>query len=349
MIQFVVMVRYCEVYGLQKKHHQKLFYHWLKSGPVIILNRKEGRYYSREAKVVENPEDLKAILSRIRWKILELLSEEPMYPAEIARNLHMQEQKVHYHVKYLRNAGAIEPCRRERIRGGLATYYKPSSPAFAVVLPFGESEFSNIKPGLEENALTSFLSSFTRDGTLNARMIVGSPIPHGPFKATARDGHYVAHLGLFLGHFVKVPDHFCVKLDTDLKAEKEEDQDLILIGGPGTNLITSEVNPELPIRFSEDNFWRGIESSQSGDHYTQDSVGIVAKIPNPKNDDASILVLAGLRAIGTKSTVLGLCDQWEELLKGYHGQDTWACAVRGYDFDGDGKVDGVEVLERVTS
>ncbi len=313
----------------------------------LILSEREGSYYSRPARVAGDPEELRAILSPVRWKILKLLSREPMYSAEIAKRLHMQEQQVHYHVKYLKSAGVVEVCHEEQIRGGLARYYQPASPAFAVTLPFGEQRFSVQDMSSPDGPLRKFLSTFLFDGTLAARIVVGSPMPHGPHKAVARDGHYAAYLGLFLGQFVLLPREFCVTLDTDIKAEKDEGENLILIGGPGTNLMASEVNSKLPIRFSERNFWRWIESEKTGNHYTRDSVGVVAKIPNPFNEEeASIMVLAGLRAIGTKSCVLGLCKQWKDLLRDYDGQESWACVVQGYDFDGDGKVDGVEVLER---
>ena len=312
----------------------------------FILREEGGRYYSKATRVVGDPEELRAILSPIRWKILQLLSKEPMYPAQIARELHMQEQKVHYHMKYLSNSGAIEVCREGHIRGGLARYYRPSSPAFSVALPFGEQEFAAGAISSVDGCLKRFFSPFLEDGKLDAKIVVGSPMPHGPFKATARDGHYAAYLGLFMGQFVKLPEEFCVKLDTDIKAEKEEGGNLIVIGGPGTNLIASGLNSKLPIRFSKSNFWQWIESEKTGNHYTRDSAGVMAKIPNPVDEEKSVMVLAGLRAIGTKSCVLGLCKQWEELLGDYDGEERWACAVQGYDLDGDGKVDGVEVLER---
>ncbi|MEM2044633.1 MAG: hypothetical protein QXT06_01420 [Candidatus Bathyarchaeia archaeon] len=52
-------------------------------------------------------------------------------------------------------------------------------------------------------------------------------MPHGPFKTTARDGHYASHLTFFLGQFIKMPKFFTV--DVDVKAEKEEKNNLILV------------------------------------------------------------------------------------------------------------------------
>jgi len=260
----------------------------------------------------------------------------------------MQEQRIHYHIKCLKEAGAITVCKEERVKGGIARYYIPKTPAFAAVLPFGEEPSQPNSTPRPPQPLGSFLSPFLVNDRLSAKIVVGSPTPHGPFKATARDGHYATFFGLFLGQFARLPEDFCVKLDTDVKAEKEEGENLIVIGGPGTNLIASEMNSLLPIRFSEENFWQWIESEKTGNHYTRDSAGIIARIPNPFNKETYVMVLAGLRAIGTKSCVIGFCTQWKEVLEGFEGQDRWACALQGYDFDGDGKVDGVEVLERVS-
>ena len=46
-----------------------------------------------------------------------------------------------------------------------------------------------------------------------------------------------------------MPTDFAVKLDVDVKVEKEEKNNLILVGGPGTNLLTQEINDYLPIKF----------------------------------------------------------------------------------------------------
>ena len=182
------------------------------------------------------------------------------------------------------------------------------------------------------------------------KIVVGSPTPHGPFRTSARDGHYASHLTFFLGQFAKMPEEFAIKLDVDVKAEKEEKNNLILVGGPGTNLLTQEVNDYLPIRFnmqpSEDGFmFGGLVSRKTGSVYTADVVGLVAKIVNPWDETKRILVLAGNKAVGTKACVLALTNYWEKTLKDYDGEDTFAKVIQGLDLDGDGKVDSIEILE----
>jgi hypothetical protein len=43
--------------------------------------------------------------------------------------------------------------------------------------------------------------------------------------------------------------------------------------------------------------------------------------------------------------VLALTDYWQKTLKGYGGEDPYAKVIQGFDLNGDGKVDSIEVLE----
>ena len=197
--------------------------------------------------------------------------------------------------------------------------------------------------------MQQFLSPFIKDGNFDGKIVVGSPDPHGPFKAKARDGHYAAVLTFFLGQFMSLPEDFVIKLDVDVKAEKDEKNNLILVGGPGTNLITQEVNESLPIRFnmmpSEHGFLLGgLVSEKTRKVYTADSIGIIARIPNPWNNENTVIVLAGNKAVGTKACVLALTKFWNKSLKKFDAEK-FAVVLQGFDLDGDGKVDSIEVLE----
>ena len=57
------------------------------------------------------------------------------------------------------------------------------------------------------------------------------------------------------------------------------------------------------------------------------------------------MILAGIRFNGTKSAVLALTRFPDKILEKYSGEENWSCVVKGIDFDGDGKIDSVEVLE----
>ncbi len=198
---------------------------------------------------MEDSQKLKMILGSLSWKILTLLSKKEMYPLEIARQLGMHEQKVYYHIRKLAKAGAITVQREEKKKGAIAKYYKTVSPAFGIEFPFGYQPIQNVCLLSTDKQLQDFFKEFISNGVFDGKIVVGSPQPHGPFKTSARDGHYAAHLALFLGQFAKMPTEFAVKLDVDVKAEKEEKNNLILVGGPGTNLLTQEINEYLPIKF----------------------------------------------------------------------------------------------------
>ncbi|MEM2975231.1 MAG: hypothetical protein QW821_02280, partial [Candidatus Bathyarchaeia archaeon] len=119
---------------------------------------------------------------------------------------------------------------------------------------------------------------------------------------------------------------------------------------PGTNLLTQEVNEYLPIRFnmkaSEHGFLLGgLVSEKTGKVYTADTVGLIAKIANPWSEKHRIIVLAGNKAVGTKACVLALTRFWKEALKNFGGETLFATVIQGFDLDGDGKVDTIEVLE----
>ena len=298
----------------------------------------------------DHPERLKAVLNKLSWQILKLLCEDDMYPIEIAKKLGVHEQKIYYHIRKLIDAGAIKVVREEDKQGATAKYYHASFPAFGVELPFGQHKIALWSVPSLDGKIRQFFTPLLIDGIFDGKIVVGSPDEHGPFKAKARDGHYAAYLSLFLGQFAHLPEDFVVKLDVDVKAEKEEKNNLILVGGPGTNLLTEEVNKFLPIRFNmtstEQGFiFGGLISEKTKKIYTEDSIGILAKIVNPWNKNRRIIVIAGNKAVGTKACVLALTKFWKETLKDFTTDDAFATVIQGFDLDGDGKVDAIEVLE----
>jgi DNA-binding transcriptional ArsR family regulator len=317
-----------------------------------LLFHEEGKMQKvKEILIVKDPQKLKMMLNRLSWKILVMLSQKEMYPMEIAKKLGIHEQKVYYHIRKLEKAGAIAVTREEEKKGATAKYYKAVSPAFGIELPLGYRTIQRLSLLSTDEQIQKFFKEFIKkDGTFEGKIVVGSPTPHGPFKTSARDGHYASYLTFFLGQFAKMPDKFAIKLDVDVKAEKEEKNNLILVGGPGTNLLTQEVNEYLPIRFnmqsSEQGFlFGGLVSRKTSSVYTTDTVGLIAKIVNPWDNTKRIVVLAGNKAVGTKACVLALANFWKKTLKNFHGEDTFATAIQGFDLDGDGKVDSIEVLE----
>lgn len=316
----------------------------------LLLSEERKEYEVKDIAVFDQPERLRAVLSKMSWRILELLSEREMYPIEIARRLKVHDQKVYYHIRKLVKAGIVKVVREEMRKGAIAKYYKASFPAFGVELPFGHRRIKTISVPAMDEKTKQFFSPFLKDSSFDGKIVVGSPDPHGPFKARARDGHYASYLTLFLGQFVDLPEDFAIKLDVDVKAEKEEGSNLILVGGPGTNLITEEINEFLPIRFNmmptEQGFLLGgLVSERTRNVYTGDTIGVIAKIVNPWNKEKRIIALAGNKAVGTKACVIALTKFWKEVLKNFSNEEKFATVIQGFDLDGNGKVDSVEVLE----
>ena len=306
----------------------------------------------KEIFMMRDAQKLKMMLGKLSWRILTLLSEKEMYPLQIARHLGMHEQKVYYHVRKLERAGAIAVVREEKKKGATAKYFKTVSPAFGVEFPQGYKMMQRPSLVSVSRQIQDFFQEFINEnGSFEGKIVVGCPAPHGPFKTSARDGHYAAHLTFFLGQFVKNPEEFAIKLDTDVKAEKEEKNNLILVGGPGTNLLTQEINGHLPVRFnmqsSDQGFLLGGMVSQRTRHvYTADTAGLIAKIANPWDSSKRIIVVAGNKAVGTKACVLALTNFWSKTLQKYRGGgDAFAAIIQGFDLDGDGKVDSIEVSE----
>jgi DNA-binding transcriptional ArsR family regulator len=317
----------------------------------LLLQENGNRQEAKEIAIIQNSQDLKMMLGTLSWKILALLNQKPMYPLEIARQLGIHEQKVYYHIRKLEKSGAIKVEHEEKKQGAVAKYYRNVSSAFGIEFSDGYKPMQRPSLLAANQQIASFFKEFVNeDGAFNGKIVVGSPTPHGPFKTSARDGHYAAYLTFFLGQFVKMPEEFAIKLDVDVKAEKEEKNNLILVGGPGTNLLTQELNDYLPIRFSMQSsaqgyLFGGLVSKKTGVVFTADGAGLVAKIPNPWDNSKKIIVLAGNKAVGTKACVLALTNFWQKTLHSYREKSEFAAAIQGYDLDGDGKVDSIEVSE----
>jgi DNA-binding transcriptional ArsR family regulator len=254
----------------------------------------------------------------------------------------LSEQTVYYHVRRLIDAGLIEVSERSPIRGAVAKKLSASSDGLAVLY---RSSKTKARRTTGPSPLASFFNGFLSDRVFNGLLVVGSPEPHGPFRAAARDGHYSAELAFSLGGLASLPNNFLVRLDTDVKVEKLYEANLVLFGGPATNVLTAEVNKLLPARFDESNYWAGLVDD-FGRRFNGETDAVVAKLPSPFKKGRDLVVLAGIRHEGTKAAVIGLTQQPDEVLTGYSGQAVFARVVRGYDQDGDGKVDRVDVLAR---
>jgi len=276
------------------------------------------------------------VLSKERMEILKMLATEPMYPAQIARAMDMQVQAVYYHIKLLEKAGLVGFVEYEEQRGAIAKKFATSADSFAVVLnPKAWAKYRE-----EKVRVPSLLAPFVKNGNFNGKMVLGSPDPHGKYRARGNELCMV-EFSMLLGHYANFSFPLYV-LDTELK-ESDKKKNLILAGGPKVNTLVLEVNRHLPIRFDEKSF--DVKSKLSGKKYGE-NIGLVELIDNPFNKSKKILFLGGLNQNGTRAAVLGITKKLKEIEEGNAYDSTViAKVVEGYDDNGDGVVDAVEILE----
>jgi hypothetical protein len=304
---------------------------------------------SKPIMVYKDVSSMNVLSNPVAWKIMQLLSAEPKYTAQVARELRIYEQSAYYYMQKLLRIGAIRQSGTRTIRGGTARLYKTVNPSYGLEMDWGESDFSGLSnSNRREMKNFVFFKEFIRDNLFNGLIVVGAPDPHGPYKSSARDGHYAIQLAFSLGNLCSISDEFIVKLDSDARAERAIDgRNVVSIGGPGTNIVTAEFNKYMPIKFNESNFWSGL-AAETGELYNMDNHGLIAKIRNPYDDKNTVIIVAGVRSIGTKSAVLGLTNFATQTLRNYVEGHEWAIVVQGFDMNADGKIDHVDIIKEIS-
>lgn len=305
-----------------------------------LVKRKDKKAFSLPCKEV-SPLDIKAATSLLAQKIIKKLAENPSYPRKLSSELKVHEQKIYYHIKKLENSGIINKERTETKHGAIAQYYELSKPSLAI-------RFKDYQPTQKIAAYSNeseFLEPFIEDGELKATIVIGSPDPHGPQKARARDGYYGIDLALFLGTFLNSIGELNVRLDTEIR-QKELENNLIILGGPIVNHISSKINKNSPIKFVKSKIGSGIGSSISNKKYLGNEVGFIVKMPNPFNKTKKILYIAGNRYSGTRACIIAFLTKFKEITEGNkYNPKIEAKVVEGIDMDSDGIVDNVEIKE----
>ena len=266
-----------------------------------------------------------------------------MCAMDLARELRQHEQKIYYHIRMLEQAGLVKVVKKEKRVGAVAKIYTPTSGILALKV-FEPPKIKDVTTKVKE---IKFLHPFIEEGKFNSVVIVGSPDPHGKYKASASDGYCAINLALFFGQFLKrIPVPF-YKLDTQVK-EKDLKKNLILIGGPKANIIMDKINKQLPIYFdySEEFLEWSIVSSLSKTVYRDKSIGFIARIKSPFKEGKEILVFAGKGFRGSRAAVLGFIRHIDKVEEGNEfNRDVIAKVVKGIDVDSDGIIDDVEFLE----
>lgn len=283
------------------------------------------------------PKKARILSNNIRWKIMELLvNDETQYAKSIAKTLGLSEQKIHYHIALLRDEGFLTPTKVVPIKRGRAKLFRPVSSNF--LLSLGK----NI-PSLSETAFNIiFEKEFVDQGQFNGKVIVGSAEPHGNYDAVSRDGYLAGNLCMYIGTHLPLQQgnnhrHF-VCTDLDYKPRNSNyRENLILIGGHITNILTSQYNNVLKSKF--DIFFLENRIVGVKNEFTRPTHGLIAKFKNPRRKNSWVLVLAGVGSLGTRAVIhsiifdcceiLGLEDEFISILQGESKDGVHISGVKG--------------------
>jgi len=212
----------------------------------------------------------------------------------------------------------------------------------AIVVMHENTESHKLK--LDAEAVPDVLRDFIASGKANFKIVIGSPDPHGKYKARGSDSCCAIDLALFLGSFTNSVSAANYKLDTEMR-ENDYKQNLIVVGGPKANTVTEALNRALKVRMDESDDWN-IVSKLSGHSYSEDDNGFIAITKNPWDETKKVIVFAGRRFPGTRATVIAFVKHFNEIMKGNkYDPRSSTKVVKGIDYDGDGVVDDVEFLE----
>src|ERR671910_178077 len=275
----------------------------------IVISNGNGSTISKKILMFDDITDIKILSNNIAWKIIELLSSKAMYPAQVAKELKLYDQTVYYYIRKLARIGAIEQVGIRLIRGGTARLYSTSSPSFGLELEGNEEklESSNYTKDEKRKNIPHILKEFYENNSFSGLIVVGAPDPHGPYKSSSRDGHYAVQLSFYLG------------------------------------TLSESYTSGFIVKFNEDNYWSGL-TDQSGRIFNMDNHGLIAKISNPYNKDKKILILAGVRSIGTKASVIALTNYGNKISDNSSTDNQLALVVQGFDMNADGKIDHVDIV-----
>ncbi|MFH1294519.1 MAG: hypothetical protein ABIH90_01085 [Candidatus Aenigmatarchaeota archaeon] len=306
----------------------------------MLVKHEKKANLAHPIKLFSNPSALKSMTTELGWKIFrEMVS--PACPIDIAKKIGVHEQKVYYYIRKFRDSGLIKEIRKEQRHGTLARFYQVKDSCMGLIVDKNCFETMQVPIAPAFRSLEPFVSG----GKMNCRIVVGSPDPHGPFKARASDSCCAIDFALFLGSFTNGEISPNYKLDVETRT-KDMKGNLIVIGGPAVNMVMSKLNKYLPIQMERRGDEIAVVSKVSGKKYFDEEIGFVALTKNPFNPKSSVMVLAGRRFQGTRSAVLGFVGNIDEILKGNKfDKNVKAKIVKGFDMNSDGIIDSVEFLE----
>ncbi|MFW9780121.1 MAG: ArsR/SmtB family transcription factor [Candidatus Heimdallarchaeota archaeon] len=290
-----------------------------------------------------DPKIARLLAHDLRWQIMMLLSDdETNYAKRISEELNISESKVHYHMAKLREAGLIIPIGiKPGKRRGRAKLFKPVAAEYYLSLD------SRKRRGPADTVFDKiFAGRFVTNEEFDARIIVGSAEAHGRYDAISRDGYLVSELCGYLGcHLTRwrrdnqlFPYFLCTDVDYEKHHQKER-TNLIILGGHITNTLTAEYNSTLENKFGICFVENRIMVGKTA--YANPENGLIALFRRPDSKRHWVLILAGVRGIGTKATLFALTS---DCIKVLEDAPEFVSVIKGQSRNGR-MVSGVEKLD----
>ncbi|EFD93095.1 MAG: regulatory protein ArsR [Candidatus Parvarchaeum acidophilus ARMAN-5] len=302
-----------------------------------ILKIEDEGYFVNDTKVIPEISDIKKIADEKAIAIMKKISKKPYKVGALSKELKIDKKAMALYVSGLEKAGLIEVEEKKNDKV-LKSIYN----SFSYEINQNRVKFDPRLQKKDNQYALNFFSKFISNGKFDGYICVGAPDPHGEYKSVAKDAHFATYLGMFFGQFIDLPSSLPILLDTDVISRNLFKKNLIIIGGPVTNLVTRDINNFLPIKFIKEEGW-GLKD-KNGIHI-RDYEGTIEKIKNPFEKERDIILIAGVKNIGTLSAMLAATKFSNLTFKGYNNEAPWSMMVRGYDIDGDGQIDSIETVK----
>lgn len=271
-----------------------------------------------------NSEQALILSHEMRWRIMKLLIQgEPLYAKQLAEVLKVSESKIHYHLAQLRKAGLIKMIGFHSIKQGRAKLLEPIAKHF--ILSLVDHQIQQSELAFQK----IFVNRFYYLGNFNTQIVVGSSVPHGKYDAISRDGHLVGELCWYLGAHTSLKQFYDNEnlVVTDLQYNEKKMKNipnLILIGGHITNELTAKYNSVLKNKFNV-YFTENRIYSREREFYRPEE-GLLAIFKNPADLSKWILILAGVRSLGTKSAIFSIINNCVEV---FSDEDEFVTVIKG--------------------
>ncbi|MCW1294057.1 MAG: hypothetical protein QXJ12_01430 [Candidatus Parvarchaeota archaeon] len=300
-----------------------------------IIRKERNEFLYNDTILTSDPSKMKRILNRKALSILNSLSNKPLNLSRIIKQVRLRKKEVESALSFMSDMGLI----RELRSGSKELVYEKiaGSVTFDIDPVFRGSSLMNAND-MDSN-VRRFYNTFLDKGEFNGYICVGSSDPHGEYKAIAKDTNYAIYLGMFFGRYVSLPKDFPIVLDTDVISRNLFGSDLMVIGGPVTNMVTRDINNFLPVKFFKEEGWM---LKYKDNIYGNENEGVIERIRNPYDKSKTIILLSGIKNKGTLSAILAATKFASSTFKNYQGEQTWHTIIRGYDVSGKGSIDVVE-------